>query len=128
MKTILNLQRDIDPFALAYIACALWSSNGDDGEPLDSRYNWTHLAKETLQRMVADCARFQEENSKDLCVSISSNATEGGHAFWLSRNGHGSGFFDSEHFANDIRDRLQDAARKFGNCDLYVGDDGKIYC
>lgn len=125
---ILNLNRDVDPFTLAYIECALWSSTDDDGDPLDAHYNWTHLADETLRKMIADCAKFQKEQSKDLCVSVSQNATEGGHCFWLSRNGHGSGFFDSEHFANDTRDKLQTAARNFGECDLYIGDDGKIYC
>lgn len=128
----MNLNRDVDPFTQAYIECALWSSmdnsNDQGGEPLDKNYNWTHLADETLAKMMADCERFQRENSKDLCVSQSCNAREGGHCFWLSRNGHGSGFFDSEHFSNDTRDKLQESARKFGECNLYVGDDGKIYC
>lgn len=123
----MNLARDVDPFTASYIECAFWSSTDDFGNPLDNHYNWTHLADETLAKMITDCAKFQQQNSKDLCVSISSNAREGGHAFWLSRNGHGSGFFDSEHFSDDVRDRLQEASRKFGSCDLYVGDDGKIY-
>jgi hypothetical protein len=44
-----------------------------------------------------------------------------GHYFWLSRNGHGSGFFDEN------LDALQDAAKAYSEFDLYVGDDGVIY-
>lgn len=128
MKTpILNLNRDVDPFTKAYIECALWSSTDDSGEPLDKNYDWTHLSDVTLLAMVFDCRCFQEACSKLLCVSQSSNASEGGHCFWLSRNGHGSGFFDSDHFANGVRDFLHESAKSFGEVNLYVGDDGKIY-
>lgn len=44
--------------------------------------------------------------------------------FWLSREGHGAGFFD---FDSDYADRLQDACKKIGEAGAYVGDDGKIY-
>lgn len=48
-----------------------------------------------------------------------------GHDFWLSRNGHGAGFFDRGN--EDVWDELQDAAKKFKEVDLYLGDDGKIH-
>lgn len=124
---VLNLHRDVDSFTKAYIECALWASTLDDGQPMDSRYNWTHLADETLAKMIADCGKFQKENARDLVNSQSDNAREAGHCFFLSRNGHGSGFFDLEHFANDTRERLDKAARRFGECNLHVGDDGKIW-
>lgn len=59
---ILNLARDVDAFTKAYIECALWSSNDDNGQSLDANYNWTDLADETLNKIVADCAFFQARN------------------------------------------------------------------
>lgn len=49
-----------------------------------------------------------------------------GHDFWLTRNGHGAGFWDRG--MGKLGDRLADAARAYGSVDLYVGDDKKIYC
>ena len=46
-----------------------------------------------------------------------------GHDFWLSRNGHGAGFFDGDWPENG--DKLQAAAEKYGQVDLQV-DDGVI--
>jgi hypothetical protein len=43
---------------------------------------------------------------------------------WLTRNGHGTGFFDRSY---DNEEDLVNAARKIKSKDLYVGDDGKLY-
>lgn len=63
------------------------------------------------------------------------SASQAGHDFWLTRNGHGTGFWDHYlEFSDDDREQvrtigklLTDASHKFGQCDLYAGDDGKIY-
>lgn len=47
------------------------------------------------------------------------------HDLWLSRNGHGSGFFDGDY--EGYEDYLQELAREMGGCDAYVGDDNLIY-
>jgi hypothetical protein len=49
----------------------------------------------------------------------------GGHDFWLTRNGHGAGFWDGE--LGDIGDRLTEASKAFGEVCLTVCDDGEIY-
>ena len=48
-----------------------------------------------------------------------------GHDFWLTRNGHGAGFWDRG--LGQLGDDLTDAAKSFGSCDAYVGDDNSIY-
>ena len=45
--------------------------------------------------------------------------------FWLSRNGHGAGFFDRGRQHDG--EWLQEMARAYGSCDAYRGDDGLIY-
>lgn len=45
--------------------------------------------------------------------------------FWLTRNGHGAGFWDRG--LGDVGTRLTCAAHNYGSVDLYAGDDGLIY-
>ena len=51
-----------------------------------------------------------------------------GHDFWLTRNHHGSGFWDrDEKYPPGIADYLYNISKQFGQVDLYIGDDGFIY-
>lgn len=107
----------------AYIECALWSSvDLATEEPLDSAYDITDIAPETLAEMRADCEAFAADNEIDL---LGMEVGQIGHDFWLTRNGHGAGFWDRGLGARG--DRLTDAAHAYGTVDLYVGDDGKLY-
>jgi hypothetical protein len=49
-----------------------------------------------------------------------------GHDIWLSRNGHGAGFFDRG-YDIDIEKKLMDAAHQIGEDNLYLGDDGLLH-
>jgi hypothetical protein len=113
----------LDAFTRAYVECALWSSTDDQERPLDDNYTLADLAPEALARMAEDCQLFQSENASD----IANDAGRAGHDFWLTRNGHGAGFWDGN-WPEVVGDRLTASAQGFGCCDLYVGDDGKIYC
>jgi hypothetical protein len=88
--------------------------------------------------MRRDCARFFRQNRRDLasyCDHLvrrdrSSTSMEyAGHDFWLTRNGHGAGYWsrDYEDGAEAVGERLAACARRFGESDLYVGDDGQLY-
>jgi len=124
----------LDDFTKAYIICALWSTNdeSDDsgGDPLDQNYEPEDIDPDTLNRMVEDCQQFQRENSGDLALYASPEWTPaelGGHDFWLTRNGYGAGFWDRDCLPEEAGKRLTEASEKFGEFDLYVGDDGVIY-
>lgn len=114
----------MDKFTRAYIEAALWSSTDDEGEPLDSNYNESDIAPETLREMQADCKDFQEDFG-ELLYSAHLTSEQEGHNFWLTRNGHGTGFWDRGLGA--IGDALTAAAGEYGEYNLYVGDDGSIY-
>ncbi len=108
-------------FTNAYIEAALWAECDDDGVPFDNRYE---IAPGTLAAMIADCERFQRENSVDLYIYDHGDASAG-HDFWLTRNGHGAGFW---HRGDDaVYERLTEAAHAYGEVCLYVGDDGLIH-
>jgi hypothetical protein len=115
---------DLDLFTRAYVVCALWSSTDLDGTPLDRDFNIEDISDETIQEMIADCAKFQADHTGD----ISGYPEQAGYDFWLTRNRHGAGFWDTGRpWADGAGDRLTEAAHTFGETDLYVGDDRKLY-
>ena len=129
---------DARSFFTAYVEAALWSSMDESdentgGSPLDANYDASDIADETLATMRADCEKFQADNADllaryydELPRTEWSPQAQAGHDFWLSRNGHGAGFFDRE-ASREVRDALQSIAEKWGEVALYIGDDGKIY-
>lgn len=85
-----------------------------------------------------ECVRFTEDSQADFCevwereqiieclaffvhaecyLSVSdASISQAGHDFWLSRNGHGTGFWDrdSSYYSDYVRDWLQLRAEQFG--------------
>lgn len=117
---------DLDAFTEGYLECALWSSTDesrdDGGDPLDDNYGLDDIAIEAVQSAIDDCRSFQQDNAADLDGLDESQA---GHDFWLTRNGHGAGFWDRG--LGERGDRLSQASKVYGSVDLYVGDDGKVH-
>lgn len=115
------------PFLTGYITAALWSSVDDNGDPLDANYTGESIAPVTVEKMRADCQKFLTEN-EDLLSQVYKMADDyssAGHDFWLTRNGHGAGFWDRGF--GYIGDALTDRSNEFKECPLYVGDDNLIY-
>lgn len=115
---------DIDTILLHYQIAALWSSSHDNGEPLDDQYDVSDIAPDTAQQMREDVTDFVNANAALLKESGQSEE-QIGHDFWLTRNGHGAGFWDRG--LGEVGDKLSDACKPYGGVYLYVGDDGKIH-
>lgn len=113
-------------FERAYLECALWSStdNADDsgGEPLDANYFIEDISPKTLAEMLLDCADFQN-SQRELLESL--DDSQCGHDFWMTRNGHGAGFWDRG--LGEVGEKLTEACRPYGSYDLSVGDDEMIH-
>lgn len=109
-------------FFEAYVDCALWSSTDDGDKPLNDNYGPEDIAPESLTSMRMDCHDFREANA-ELLAEISEE--QAGHDFWLTRNHHGAGFWDRG--LGKVGDQLTKQAHAYGECYLYVGDDGKLY-
>lgn len=105
-------------------------------DPMEDNYSQSDLAPKTLSKIVADCAKFQADNASTIDEAIATGEVKcgpdfdewerAGHDFWLSRGHHGAGFWDGD-WPQPYADKLTEAAHAFGECNLYVGDDGKIY-
>ena len=113
------MNRDkLDTFTRAYLECALWSSNDDNDEPLDSNYDIDDIAFLSLEDMIEDCRLFQAD-TKHL---IKGHETIAGHDFWLTRNGHGAGFWDGD-WPEPAASILTELAQSFGECYILVDHD-----
>jgi len=110
-----------------YVIAALWSSLDEEGNPLDCDFSLCDIATESLISAWAECSHFHRENETDLAHL---DDDLGGHDFWLSRNRHGSGFFDesvNDEFAKLAMRQLTHASHTYGEVDLYIGDDHKLH-
>ncbi len=125
-------------FFTGYVTCALWSSHDysdeSGGEHMDANYGREDIAFGSLLSMARECRDFMRANAELLGRYASELPERGeftqderaGHDFWLTRNGHGAGFWDRG-LPHELGRALTDASKAYGSSDLYVGDDGKIY-
>lgn len=133
---------NLDDFVRHYLIAALWSSTDGDGEPLDDTYDIDDLAPETLAAAIADCERFQTVAADLLAQAYGLYDARGlsyhpdagsaqacaGHDFWLTRCGHGVGFWGRGlEVVGDQLAALVGYSTEFPPVDLYVGDNGKVY-
>ena len=97
---------------------------------MDANYSIDDFAPEAMERALADCQKFQTL-AADMIPNgcIRSNEfnewEQAGHDFWLTRCGHGAGFWDGDW--PEHGDALTAISKQFGNLDPYLGDDGQIY-
>lgn len=96
-----------------YLAAALWTD-----EPTG---DWSDAA---INLASFECIAF---------LHLARHNTQGwtmeqlGHNFWLTRNGHGTGFWDRDTGTAESRKALTDLSLVFGQADAYTGDDGLLY-
>ena len=95
------------------------------------------FAPETLGRMRMDCVKFLHMDPGAKVTAFLDSLTDdelrrAGTDFWLTRNGHGAGFWDGDWDYRDYDEpdwghALDKRAKTFGEYDLTVGDDNLIY-
>ena len=124
----------MDDFTQAFFVAALWSSNdeSDDngGEPMDRNYGIDDFDPKCRAALEAECAAFQRDYAEHIvgCARRCgySDDAMAGHDFWLTRNDHGAGFWDGD-WPEPAATVLTKASKAYGEVDLYIGDDGKVY-
>lgn len=117
----------MDQMTRQYLETALWSSNDNSnesgGEPFDKNYSIDDISPESIGQAYLDCKKF-----KELAVGLLDEARDDsqiGHDFWLTRNGHGAGFWDGDYPING--DKLTEIAKSFGELNPMLGDDEHIH-
>jgi hypothetical protein len=111
----------------SYIETALWSStdtvNGQDICLDCGDYQLSEVAREEMN---LDITGFWQLVIIDSFLCDHTEVVNGNiaHDFWLTRNGHGAGFWDGDY--PECGDRLTELSKKFGECNLYISDAGEI--
>ena len=112
-----NPTNDYSEILNSYLEAALWTVN-DDGD-MDIKGKTIHdfdpQSKAQALKDIQDFIKIAGQQAPDELASYDDGNL--GHNIWLSRNGHGAGFFD------DNNDKLQDIARNMK--EKYVYGDGK---
>jgi hypothetical protein len=138
-------RHNMDAVIVAYIECALWSESCQgtateahtdpdrcSGEDCDS--SLSHDLNFGIDDMAPGAAREMEETCEAFvksCLDERPDVFDGitpdmiGHDLWLTRNGHGVGFWDRG--LGERGDWLTGMTKPFGDAHLYAGTDGLIY-
>lgn len=122
--------RALDSFTQGYIEAAFFTNaNSGDDEDLEGA-SFAEIADSALAEIVADCAKWQADNSGLLDMAYDRNgysAIQAGRDYWFTRNGHGVGFWDRKPLEHGkLGDALSKACR-YRDISPYRGDDKLIY-
>jgi hypothetical protein len=115
---------ELDSFTQGYVEAAFWLLDEELGErSLDE------LSDEAWNEAEEDCRAFQESCAELLTAAYATrpdySERSAGLDFYLTRCGHGAGFWDRG--LGEIGERLSGMARPYGESSLYLGDDEKLY-
>lgn len=106
------------------------------GEQLSKNYGVEDIEENTLKEIIRDCKDFQAKY-REWYSPAGWSDDRAGHDFWLTRNRHGTGFWDrdasmlgatafyrdyGEEGFKKVKKVLTDAAHSYGEYSLYLGD------
>lgn len=111
---------------VGYVTCAFWSDGqGRDTEGAYVAVNGEPLTPEAWTDALQDIAAFVHGNLADLIATGEADWEQHGHDFWLTRNGHGAGFWDRG-YPHDVAERLSGASRVYGAVNLVLEPDADL--
>lgn len=107
----------------AYLDCALWSSLDSDGDNYDRKtiYDFTPESIDSAEREISDFKQLCESEGLDLSGL---DEEQIGRDFWLTRNRHGSGFWDRG--LGKLGEQLTLVAHSYGSADVFELEDGSM--
>ena len=129
----------LDDFTESYILCMLWTEYDENGDALNLSWKMSDFSDESLKTIIEECKAFQQENRELLDqaynlynVADYSGESMAGHDYWLTRNGHGVGFWDRNF--GDVGEQLTKACQyqprhvyENGNCLEYCKEIGRAH-
>ena len=121
----MNYRQYVDRMESAYLDAADWTDLDEIGEDCTG---WAREAFTTAREACQDflgAVEDQLDMGHDDIVAAGWGPEQAGHDLWLTRNGHGTGFWDRGY--GNVGDRFANIARTMGGQDVYVGDDGMAY-
>lgn len=110
-----------------YLVCALWTDlQNEEGDQIDDK-GIIDCTPEMITQAEKECEEFKTLAGGLVDKYLETfNEEQMGHDFWLTRNGHGAGFWDRG--LESLGKELTDIAKTFGTCDIYLNDNDKVDC
>lgn len=112
----------LHPFIKGYFQAAIFtelpdrmSRPGDIRERFDFAAAWNSMTRRDQIELIKYCDDFREANAENLTDYPDEDA---GQDFWLTRNGHGCGFWENDHGTPEQCKALAEAARVYGSAYL----------
>jgi hypothetical protein len=119
---------ELDDFVDGYVEAAMWLGMTETEEGIgegDTRFEDLYydddITKECMDEIVEDCKDFLFE-AAGLIKKAGMSMEQAGHDFYLTRNGHGAGFWDRG--LGEVGDKLSDMSRPYGSFTLIGPADG----
>jgi hypothetical protein len=137
MKTT---KADFPEFFQAYLTTALWSSvisddstehPNKDGDPFDAHFSTSDFTDEALETLRAHAFSFwsrawfyiDSETPPARCTR-DMDAGSAGHDFWLTQNGHGTGFWDGDW--PTYGDQFTKLSKCYPEINLYITPENQV--
>ena len=121
----------LDTFTKTYILTILWSERDSSGETLNKNYHLTDFSEEATDKICEDCQTFRDQYASEIEHINSRNRSSSEIAaenFWLTRQRNpDKGCWSRDDVADDVKENLTQACRKYKSCYVFVGDDNKLY-
>jgi hypothetical protein len=120
----IKLPADFAQARIDYLICLIWQSIDEHGETMDQfSIDDFHDADAVSQ----DVINFIESvPAKDMHAYLNLfDIGQFAHDFCLTRNGHGTGFWDRG--LGELGNRLTELSQPWGSSSVYVTCDGKLY-
>lgn len=139
----------LDEFTRGYIECMFftenapgvtteqWNATDDHLEgSIPDDVGFGDIAPESLEKIIQDCAKFQAANQTALeamyqmdADGLPYNPERAGYDYWLTRNGHGAGFWsrDWDDPRGDTYAEFLSRESKHREVYVYLGDAGKVW-
>lgn len=108
----LKRRYNIEDIVDSYINAALWA------EELDDRFDIRDVVSEDRKKIKEEIEWFVDKLNKIGNTINRMTDDQLGHDLWLTRNGHGAGFFDRGYPEQDV-ETLTDLCDVLGSANLY---------
>ncbi len=116
----MSIANKMEFFIGGYITCAMWSSTDDNGDTLETNHSPDKIDDTTMLDIVIDCWTFVKNNQH--LIEDNMTWSQAGHDFWLTRNGHGTGYWARG--LGEVGEQLSTACESFSEVDLFILNDG----
>lgn len=118
-------------FLSAYVDAMFFTEAHCDAEESMRDAGVEDVSFDLARSVIHDCAIFEKafDIMRDLDIfedGEDAGDAAAGHDFWLTRNGHGAGFWDGC-WPKQAGEQLSALARTFGEVSIYRADDGLLY-